>query len=619
MKQQKLFTALTAFLFIFTISSFAGDKTQESKTYNSNQTYQLQEGNGYTGSSTGSYQYPPELDVQYKAAVESGNMEEANRIMQEINRIAPSNNDPNVEGPIGKGINNVRAPFNQGETDWYGTDVTVYVNATLSGPPGFRRLAMCLGEDYNLYLSIVTPQISGISHVYVFRSSNGGANWSQIGDIVYTGGYFGQIAICADKNDVSNDDSTRVICYYTYSTNSNLDNAILGAFSCRRDGAASYYTNGIISPGAGNRIAYPSCGSDGAYYGTAAYHGVVVQEENNATGVVSLLRFTRSTNWARTFAAPVTWATTYDDRYPSLVFHRGPGSSSSNDSVWVAVERRFSSTSYLVRVIRSPFSPNAAFDTWFVPPTGSVKYEKPSMSLIQKQGGARADSCIITVIREGVAVYHSTYNGGETWDTDFILDPDAGNNSLWTSASSTYFGAGRNKFAGIWVSNDGDSLNIRRGYIGDLSGATISLKRNSTSLSTSLAPVCVVYSNGTTQAASFGYAGLGPSDVLFNQEGLITGVSQNGNEVPNKFSLEQNYPNPFNPTTNIKFSVPNGGLVKIAVFDILGREVATVVNQLMTPGTYTADFNASSLSSGIYFYTITAGDFKDTKKMMLVK
>jgi hypothetical protein len=97
------------------------------------------------------------------------------------------------------------------------------------------------------------------------------------------------------------------------------------------------------------------------------------------------------------------------------------------------------------------------------------------------------------------------------------------------------------------------------------------------------------------------------------------GINGSSNEVPNVYSLSQNYPNPFNPVTNIKFAIPAGGLVKIVVYDIMGREAATLLNQSLNAGSYTVDFDASSLSSGVYFYTITTGDFKDTKKMMLIK
>jgi len=90
-------------------------------------------------------------------------------------------------------------------------------------------------------------------------------------------------------------------------------------------------------------------------------------------------------------------------------------------------------------------------------------------------------------------------------------------------------------------------------------------------------------------------------------------------EIPNYYSLSQNYPNPFNPTTSIKFSVPKAVNVSLKIFDVLGREVATLVNEVKQPGFHTADFNASNMASGIYFYRIDAGEFTSVKKMMLVK
>ena len=90
-------------------------------------------------------------------------------------------------------------------------------------------------------------------------------------------------------------------------------------------------------------------------------------------------------------------------------------------------------------------------------------------------------------------------------------------------------------------------------------------------------------------------------------------------EIPNYFSLAQNYPNPFNPTTSIKYSVPTAVNVSLKIYDLLGKEVATLVNEMKQPGFHTADFNASNLASGIYFYRIDAGEFTSVKKMMLVK
>jgi hypothetical protein len=97
-------------------------------------------------------------------------------------------------------------------------------------------------------------------------------------------------------------------------------------------------------------------------------------------------------------------------------------------------------------------------------------------------------------------------------------------------------------------------------------------------------------------------------------------VSVTQNEpIPIEFSLEQNYPNPFNPSTKIKFSIPQGEYVSLRVFDILGNEIATLVNEKREPGTYEVTFDAANLTSGVYVYKLDAGDFVQTKKLVLMK
>jgi len=100
---------------------------------------------------------------------------------------------------------------------------------------------------------------------------------------------------------------------------------------------------------------------------------------------------------------------------------------------------------------------------------------------------------------------------------------------------------------------------------------------------------------------------------------VITGSGSNNNAVPEKFNLKQNYPNPFNPTTNIEYSLPVDCNVKIIVCDCLGKQVASLVNEHKATGNYMITFDASELPSGIYFYQIQAGNFKDVKKLVLVR
>ncbi|MBI3125691.1 MAG: T9SS type A sorting domain-containing protein [Ignavibacteriales bacterium] len=90
-------------------------------------------------------------------------------------------------------------------------------------------------------------------------------------------------------------------------------------------------------------------------------------------------------------------------------------------------------------------------------------------------------------------------------------------------------------------------------------------------------------------------------------------------ETPKLFSLEQNYPNPFNPTTRISYSIKEAGLVTLKVFDILGREVSTLVNEVKPAGRFEVEFNASDLPSGTYIYRLTAGNYQTINKMSFVK
>jgi hypothetical protein len=99
----------------------------------------------------------------------------------------------------------------------------------------------------------------------------------------------------------------------------------------------------------------------------------------------------------------------------------------------------------------------------------------------------------------------------------------------------------------------------------------------------------------------------------------IVGINNISSEVPNEWKLYQNYPNPFNPETKITFDVLKGEGVSVKIYDALGREMETLLNENLSPGKYSVTFNGAKYSSGIYFYRINSNSFSDIKKMLLIK
>jgi photosystem II stability/assembly factor-like uncharacterized protein len=143
----------------------------------------------------------------------------------------------------------------------------------------------------------------------------------------------------------------------------------------------------------------------------------------------------------------------------------------------------------------------------------------------------------------------------------------------------------------------------------------------STAGTTMLSTIDLVYLSGTVYAYAIAVGGR----VIKLQE-ILTDIELTNNNVPSDYKLEQNYPNPFNPTTKIKYSIPEetghpSSLqhVTLKVYDLLGRDVATLVNEEKSAGSYTVEFNAAKLVSGIYFYKLVADEFSCTEKMVLLR
>jgi hypothetical protein len=200
--------------------------------------------------------------------------------------------------------------------------------------------------------------------------------------------------------------------------------------------------------------------------------------------------------------------------------------------------------------------------------------------------GTRANGI---VNRTGVFL---TTNDGTSWSQTSLT-----NKSVYSLASSgNYIFAGTDS-SGVYLSNN-NGVNW--------------LQRNQ-GLNTSSTISSFLIANNYIFAGTYG------NSVWRRSLSEIIGVQNIGTEVPSAFSLGQNYPNPFNPISNIKYKISKSSDVRITVFDVTGKEVEVLVDEKQLPGEYLVTFDGSMLTSGVYFYKLVAGDFSETKKMLLIK
>jgi hypothetical protein len=237
---------------------------------------------------------------------------------------------------------------------------------------------------------------------------------------------------------------------------------------------------------------------------------------------------------------------------------------------------------------------------WFLYTSGAPG-SRDLMYILSTNGGVSYGTATALANNPNVDEYnfditHYTFSGGGA-DVIYYWDSTGGPTNatdklLYTSATLTTPGS----FSPTLQISENPPQSSTRGYI----------------------PFLTEYYNSTGDVGAV-WVGLSGANrkVFFDRLGAPSGISHNG--IAEEYSLGQNYPNPFNPVTKIEFSIGKAGPVKLIVYDILGREVASLINNDMKAGKYSVNFDATSLASGIYFYKMTSGDFTDVKKMVVLK
>jgi hypothetical protein len=208
-----------------------------------------------------------------------------------------------------------------------------------------------------------------------------------------------------------------------------------------------------------------------------------------------------------------------------------------------------------------------------------------------------------TLAVSGTNLFAGTGGGGVYLSTNNGTNWTAVNSGLANTAVRSFTVNGSNIFAGT----DGGGI-----FLSTDDGTSWTAVNSGLLPNTTINALAV---SGTNLFAGTSYKGVWSRPL----SDMITSVKRLSTDLPTNFSLSQNYPNPFNPVTRISFNLPTRSFVLLKIFDVIGREVASIVSEELPAGTYSRQWNAAKMSSGIYFYRLQAGSFTQTKRLVLLK
>jgi hypothetical protein len=490
----------------------------------------------------------------------------------------------------------------------WGGDAKVY-----TGPIwGTAKRQLCIAADTlgGIYVAFNAKRDDSLSSVRVYKSTNGGTSWASL-----LGFYFPGYAIQSFDMCITDTTGGRFILGFAYAVfqDKSIDGGGSLMWASFLNDGTNFRSTTIQSKSSVLAFRNPSICTDGANY-SGAYFFVASEYINPVTDVSRGLWVTRSTDWGKTWAAPDTSVRGYTEGTPVIAIDW----STSPDSLCMAFTR-FLPPNREIRVGRSG---KVFGNGWAITYPTSTKDEfAPSLALDPVRGNG-----IITYTRSTGAPTNSDamcFRSTDLFKT-FIRDSIATTTEFegYASVSYTPWGSGYSWRTAYW-SSEGNGMVYYKALVNTMTGfsTTRPVAVNQYTPTGFLMPVVGFDRDirGNLYRGNVVYAGVGPQDVYFDATDLTLEDVQEEEVVPAQYALDQNYPNPFNPSTTIRYALPHAASVRLIVFNTLGQQVAELVNATQEPGYHNVQFNGASLSSGIYFYRLETGEFRETRKFVLMK
>lgn len=499
--------------------------------------------------------------------------------------------------PYDAGVQEVNPPF---QTDWANGDNMISAGGVPN--PGIFERNMRLNVDSSgtQYCGYITTNRDTL---VIFRSTDAGQHWDRW-RAVLPGGSNKWHSFDMYITDSTGGHRIGIVASRTSST-SLLDGQV---YFMSYTGGGTFMGATLITPTpSGRGHIDPTIVSDGRDWSPGlTYWYVAFRNVNETTGDGDSAVSSYSANWGNSWLNPLG-IRSFDDYDLDIDYNFGA------DSIYVLLTNAISASNPNLRLMRISLGNIISGGSW----TQNNVASSSDPESLGEIAVARDDNEMGIVYTREVsgtnAIYYDYWNGGGYWNNDAPVFTQ-------TNAQSI---AALDCNIGQWA--------WRMCYQVDAATDTV-IYMSSGSLSSGFAGRQVVSNNSPTgtvapdvagfiepvNSGGVAYVQFGASPIWYDNSNIVTNIT-NGTDIPDRYELAQNYPNPFNPTTSIKYSIPDAGIVKLIVYDALGREVARLVNGNVNAGSHTVDFNAAGLSSGIYFYRLTSGDFTDIKKMMIVK